>query len=74
MLFTNNHVLTNELIQIGKIIEFQYKNEKKIIKITEDRFCGTNDDLDYTFIQIFKEDGIEDFYEIENENENPNRD
>ena len=74
MLFTNNHVLNNESIKFGKIIEFQYKNEKKIIKITEDRFCGTNDDLDYTFIQIFKEDGIEDFYEIENENENPNRD
>ena len=36
MLFTNNHVLNNESIKFGKIIEFQYKNENKKIKITED--------------------------------------
>ena len=71
MLFTNNHLLDNKSIQIGNIILYQYKKEEKTIEITEDRFCCTNADLDYTCIQIFNDDGIEDFYEIEIENKNP---
>ena len=67
MLFTNNHVLNNESIQIGKIIKCAYKNKIKVIEITEKRFCQTNADLDYTCIQIFNDDKIEAFYEIENE-------
>ena len=73
MLFTNNHILNNESIQIGKIIKCAYKKKLKIIEITEERFCQTNAELDYTCIQIFNDDKIEDFYEIEIENnKNPN--
>ena len=68
MLFTNNHVLNKESIKIGNIIKCAYKNKIKIIEITKERFCNTNADLDYTCIQIFNDDKIEDFYEIENEN------
>ena len=68
MLFTNNHVLNNESIQIGKIIKCAYKNKIKVIEITEERFCQTNADLDYTCIQIFNDDKIEEFFEIEIEN------
>ena len=73
MLFTNNYILNKDSIQIGKIIRYVYKGKMKEIEITEDRIYVTNDDLDYTGIQIFKNDGIEDFYEIDNENiKNPN--
>ena len=68
MLFTNNHVLNNESIQVGNIIRCAYKENLKKIKITKERFCHTNAELDYTCIQIFNDDKIEDFFEIENEN------
>ena len=68
MLFTNNHVLNNESIQVGNIIRCAYKKKLKKIEITEERFCHTNARLDYTCIQIFNDDKIEDFYEIEIEN------
>jgi hypothetical protein len=68
MLFTCNHVLNNESIQVGNIIKCAYKEKIKIIEITEERFCHTNAELDYTCIQIFNDDKIEDFFEIENEN------
>ena len=68
MLFTNNHVLNNESIKVGNIIKCAYKEKIKIIEITEERFCHTNSELDYTCIQIFNDDKIEDFYEIEIEN------
>ena len=68
MLFTNNHILNKESIQIGNIIKCVYENKIKKIEITKERFCNTNADLDYTCIQIFNDDKIEDFYEIEIEN------
>ena len=68
MLFTCNHVLNNESIQVGKIIRCSYKENLKKIEITKERFCHTNAELDYTCIQIFNDDKIEDFYEIEIEN------
>ena len=61
-LFTNNHILNNESIQVGKIIRCAYKEKIKKIEITEERFCHTNAELDYTFIQIFKDDKIEDLF------------
>ena len=51
-------------------IKYAYKNKIKIIEITEERFCNTNSEIDYTSIQIFNDDKIEDFFEIENENSN----
>ena len=70
MLFTNNHVLNNESIKVGNIIRCAYKENLKKIEITKERFCHTNEELDYTCIQIFNDDKIEDFYEIEIENNN----
>ncbi len=68
VLFTNNHVLNEESIQIGKTIKIIYQGKAKDIEISEDRFCLTDsrdykEGLDYTCIQIFEKDGIEDFYE-----------
>ena len=75
-LFTNNHVLNEENIEIGNIINIEflehqksffnssYNLVKKNIKITENRKVFTNKDLDYTCIEIFESDGILDYFKI----------
>ena len=68
-LFTNNHVLNKNSINEGEIIKCRYKDELKKFEI-KNRLCFTNEDLDYTCIEILDEDKIEDFFEIENENSN----
>ena len=76
-LFTNNHVLDESNIEIGKNINFQYLEfKKKLLKpsynikekkilITEDRRVITNKQLDYTFIELFESDGIIDYFKID---------
>jgi len=75
-LFTNNHVLNESNIEIGKKIHFECllrksifnKEEKAIkkkIKITEKRHVFTNKELDYTCIELFESDGITDYFKIE---------
>ena len=65
-LFTNNHVLDETDIENNKEIEIEYLNEKKYIKMTRNRRKFTNKSLDYTCIEIFKEDNITKFFEIDN--------
>jgi len=57
-LFTNNHVLNKNRIEINKEIEFEYLNKMKKIKITKNRKVFTNEYLDYTCIEIFDSDKI----------------
>ena len=64
-LFTNNHVLNENRIEINKEIEFEYMKEMKKIKITDNRKVFTNKELDYTCIQIFETDGINKFFKID---------
>ena len=71
-LFTNNHVLNKNSINEGETIKCLYKNEIKKFEI-KNRQCFTNEELDYTCIQILDEDKIEDFFEIENENSNDSK-
>ena len=61
-LFTNNHIINN--IQVGDTIHFNYLSKYKKLEITKDRKVYTNEELDYTFIEIFKEDNIQDFFKI----------
>jgi len=74
-LFTNNHILNESSIQIGKKINFEcleksifyssYNLIKKEIEITEKRQVFTNKELDYTCIELFKSDDIIDYFKIE---------
>ena len=72
-LFTNNHVLNDSSIELGKKIYFEcleetsngYKMSKKQIEITEERRVFTNKELDYTCIELFESDGIYDYFQIE---------
>ena len=66
-LFTNNHVLDGNCIKTGKkiIIEHIHFDKLKILDITEDRRTFTNEELDYTCIEIFENDNIFKQYELE---------
>ena len=74
-LFTNNHVLNELNIEIGKTIHFEYLEKsfynssynivKKEIKITDKRKVFTNKKLDYTCIELFESDGILDYFKID---------
>jgi len=61
-LLTNNHIINN--IEIGNTIYFYYLSKYKKILITKEREVYTNEELDYTFIEIFKEDNIQDYFKI----------
>jgi len=65
-LLTNNHIINN--IEIGNTIHFYYLSKYKKIEITKNREVYTDKKLDYTFIEIFKEDNIKDFFKIYSHN------
>ena len=67
-LLTNNHIINK--IEIGNTIHYYYLSEYKKIEITKDREVYTNKKLDYTFIEIFKEDNIKDYFKIYSNNIN----
>ena len=62
-LITNNHVLDNEYFKINNEIKFDYKGKEEIIQINN-RIKFTNQDLDYTCIEIFDSDNITQFFHI----------
>ena len=64
-LFTNNHVLNEEKIQIGSKIKLLHKNIIKYIEITNNRFVCTNSKLDYTCIEIFDDENFDNFFIID---------
>ena len=60
VLFTNNHVFNN----LNTDIKIEHNREKKIIKLNN-RFKCTNEELDYTCIEILKEDGFNNYFKID---------
>ena len=65
VLFTNNHILNEDLLSIGNEIKLSYKYQFKKIILTNERIFWTNKSLDYSIIEILDNDEIEEFYEIE---------
>ena len=68
-LFTNNHVLNENNIKPGNIINIEYYNNssyiKKKIEIDEKRKVFTNEELDYTCIELFESDEIFKYFKID---------
>ena len=66
-LITNNHVLDLNSIGNNNYVSITYKNKKETIGLNK-RLKGTNKKLDYTIIEILKEDEIfkkiNDYFEI----------
>ena len=63
-LFTNYNLLKQEDTELGKIICFNYLQNEKTIKLEGDRKIYTNEDLNYTCIEIFSSDNIQNFFTI----------
>ena len=63
-LFTNNHVFDEDNINIDKKINIEYNKNPKTIKFDKERRVYTNKELDYTCIELKKEDNINYHYEI----------
>ena len=65
-LFTNNHILNEYNLKLGSTIYFEYFSKsksnytKKELKLDDNRNIYTNKKLDYTCIEIFKSDKIND--------------
>ena len=70
-LFTCNHVLDQSKIQIGSTIQLKHKDTTNNIKITKNRFVCTNEELDYTCIEIFNDENFDDYFEIDPNCDNP---
>ena len=66
-LFTNNHIINEENLKVGKTIKLNYQKKDISIEITEKRSVFTDKTLDYTCIEIFDEDGINNFLEIDDD-------
>ena len=66
-LFTNNHILKRDDLKVGKEIIFDHINfeESKILEIKNNRIIFTDEELDYTCIEILDEDNIFKNNEIE---------
>ena len=64
-LFTNNHILDEEQTKINSQIKFEYCEKEINIIITKDRKVFTNKELDYTCIEIFDTDNINNFFNID---------
>ena len=64
-LLTCNHVLGKSKIQIGSIIQLKDKDSTKNIKITNNRFVCSNEELDYTCIEIFDNENFDNYFEID---------
>ena len=60
-LFTNNHIVNKD----SKIINIEYMNKNKEIKIAGKRRIYTDKELDYTCIEIFNSDNIINFFKID---------
>ena len=67
LLFTNNHVFNN----LNTDIKIEHNRIKKKIKLNN-RFKYTNEELDYTCIEILKEDGINNYFKIDKNINNNN--
>ena len=59
-LLTNNHILDKNSIKIGNDIIFDHKNKpvSNVLEISNNRRTFTNEELDYTCIEIFEKDKI----------------
>ena len=67
VLFTNNHVINN----LNSDIKIEHNRKKKIIKLNN-RFKYTNEELDYTCIEILEEDGFNNYFKIDKNINNNN--
>jgi len=62
---TNNHILNEEFLNKEKKLNIYIEEEKKEINLEINRFKLTDEDLDFTIIEILEEDKIYNYLEID---------
>ena len=62
---TNNHVLNQEFLNTQKNLIIFIEEEKKEINLEINRYKLTNEELDFTIIEILEEDKINNYLEID---------
>ena len=62
---TNNHVINEKDIKMKKDIKIFGKNIEKLLTLSNERRIFTNEDLDYTCIEILEEDNIKKYFNID---------
>jgi len=66
VIITNNHILSKEFLDnSNELVIKDYKNERKIINIALDRFKYSDEEIDFSIIEILKEDNISNYFEID---------
>ena len=66
-LLTNNHILNKDSLIFENQIKCELWDKGFTLVISQERRFFTNEELDYTAIEIFEYDGIEHFFQIQNE-------
>ena len=64
-LITNNHIIDENDIKMKKEFKLLGKNIDKLFILSDERKIFTNKDLDYTCIEIFQEDDIKKYFNID---------
>ena len=62
---TNNHVINKEYLNNKKTIIIEVEDEQKVINLELKRFKMTDENLDFTIIEILEEDNINNFLDID---------
>ena len=63
---TNNKILNQEFLDNEKrLIIYDYKDDQKEINLELDRYKYTNEEIDFTVIEIIEEDNIKNYLEID---------
>ena len=65
VLITNNHVINEDFLNEKKILEIEVEEEIKKINLELYRFKMTNIEIDFTIIELLKEDNIQNYLEID---------
>ena len=65
VMITNNHVINDEYLRNKKEIKIEIGEEKKEINLELKRYKMTNEEFDFTIIEIIKEDNINNYLEID---------
>ena len=63
---TNYHIISQDFLNNEKRLKiYNYKDEEKEINLELDRYIYTNEELDFTIIEIIKEDNLNNYLEID---------
>jgi V8-like Glu-specific endopeptidase len=65
VIITNNHIIDKEFLNKEKRLNIKIEEEEKEINLELNRYKMTDDNLDYTIIEIIKEDNINNYIDID---------